>query len=265
MKHLIALVLAVCFVVSGAWAGAEQETDLLAGGPTPSQEGPWLCEYRFERSYADDKGREMGFIRLVIPQLTARSMQAAHINSMLLEPYKITMDDFAREEDELREEWSLRHANDTEGEETWPIYTESLEYSVPYSDDDRVAFVFHWDRYRGGAHGVYGKDGRVFSLSTGQELEAADVFDVTEEQFGAIVTKHVLAYIDSEQNREDGIYFFDEAKEEVKNTADFAQCMWYLSKDGVVVYYPLYVLAPYACGMPEITIPYAELPLKKLE
>lgn len=139
------------------------------------------------------------------------------------------------------------------------------EYFIPYSCDCNFRYVSYNDGklinvmlegydYYGGAHGMPYWHSLVFDLETGEQKTMADLFDITEEELDEIAVEAA-----GEHMTEIGEYYWDGYEDTVREYTNLETGEYYLTDDGVVLYYAPYVLASYAAGFQEFAIPYDKL------
>ncbi len=139
------------------------------------------------------------------------------------------------------------------------------EYFIPYSCDSNFAYVSYNDGklinimqegydYYGGAHGMPYWHSLVFDLETGDQKTMADLFDITEEELDEIAVEAATKHME-----EIGEYYWDDYEDTVREYTDLEVGDFYLTDDGVVLFYAPYALASFAAGFQEFTIPYDKL------
>lgn len=137
-------------------------------------------------------------------------------------------------------------------EEGWNGYTIDRSYSTAYSNGKLISILSGSYEYSGGAHPNYGTTADVFDLSTGEKLTLDQIFNNKEA---------AISYMEqnvTEQIRERGEEnFFPEYEKYIKDILDDG--FWYFSDRGMEIISNPYMLAPYAAGEIEFTIPYEEL------
>lgn len=140
-------------------------------------------------------------------------------------------------DEELGEE--LRH---------WLPFAAAVDFRVGYLDERFLSIPIEYYYFTGGAHGFSYLESTNVDLLTGEELTLGDLF-VAEYDYCEAIHEEVLS-----QMRANPSIYFDEtmADSEVSPNHPF-----YLTPEGIVVYYGLYEVAPYSSGIPEFTIPYA--------
>lgn len=102
-------------------------------------------------------------------------------------------------------------------------------------------------QFTGGAHPMTYMKSYNFDLKSGDSLNIEEIFNEDGKKvYKDIIDKEIKDKI----NNNPDIYFADEFKGVNENT------QYYLTKDGVVVFFQLYELAPYSAGIPEFKISY---------
>ena len=133
------------------------------------------------------------------------------------------------------------------GEDFLP-YGESMSYRIALQNESMVSIVrsYYANSVTGAAHPSNFQFSETFDLATGEKLTLWDCF--TDPDAGRTRVLDLL-----EQKGADAGYA-REALEGELNDAYF-----YLSDEGLVIYYQPDTLAPYAAGLLEFTLPYADL------
>jgi Deacetylase PdaC/Protein of unknown function (DUF3298) len=123
-----------------------------------------------------------------------------------------------------------------------------VTYKVTLNKGRFLSFVLSFYHYMGGAHGLETWKAYTIDLQNAHELTIQDLFH-NGTSCKTFVTNEIAKQI--QQNP--SIYFanaIDTVKK--KTTFDF-----YLTDEGIVVYFPLYEIAPYSSGIRTFLIPYA--------
>lgn len=127
-------------------------------------------------------------------------------------------------------------------------YEFTLRYEVTYDQDGLLSFCTKAMEYTGGAHPNTIMTGKTFDTTLGKELALTDVLKGTKEEVNKQIIDGFTALID--KNAE---LYLSDAKENLAKEVDNAG--FYLTKDGVVVYFQLYTLQAYAAGFSTCTLP----------
>ena len=127
-----------------------------------------------------------------------------------------------------------------------PIYVIKSSFEVPYNNNDLLSLVISNYEFLGGAHGMSTLIPYNYDIKTGGRLILKDLFvdgfdykTVCDEFIRGEIEKNKDLYFDH------GNYF-----KGVKENQDF-----YISKDGVTIFFQLYDIAPYAAGLRYFEVP----------
>ena len=132
----------------------------------------------------------------------------------------------------------------------WP-YVYTSRFHPTRNDQDWLSFTTSVYQYRGGAHGLTVMRGWNFHMPSGQQLQFSQLFPA-DSGYRTIIAEFIDRAI--QENSED--YFQPYFTENQLGTNQD----YYLTSHGLVIFFGLYELAPYAVGIPEFFIPYEELP-----
>lgn len=158
--------------------------------------------------------------------------------------------------DEEELEW-LEQGVASEGDE-WRIYY-SYSSEVPgisYYDGQYLSFIEFGYSYAGGAHGTPGQTGYTFNLQTGDRLKLSDVVKNSEEELKEIAVKYFGELIEA-----DPLRFWQDALDTVRKDTGY-DSEFYLTEEGIRLYFGVYALAGPSDGILEVTIPYGEFDMK---
>lgn len=116
-----------------------------------------------------------------------------------------------------------------------------------YDTEDIISIPATYYQYTGGAHGLTTKLTYNYDLNTGKEVRLNDLFK-KDFDYKSIMNE----IIRNDIAKEPSIYFENGAlfKGVNENQA------YYLSRDGIIIYFQQYEIAPYASGIREFKIPY---------
>ncbi len=125
----------------------------------------------------------------------------------------------------------------------------AVSSTVTYNDDSLLSIVLDEWAYTGGAHPMSYKRAFTFDTRTGDALRLADLFRVDADyraRLNSLMAEQIAA-------RQIPIFNFTPFAG-VNDSQEF-----YLTADGLVVYYQLYEYTPYVFGFLEFPIPYAQI------
>jgi hypothetical protein len=136
----------------------------------------------------------------------------------------------------------------------YPFHTYELMqvYAVPLNAYPLLSLYFDVYRYTGGAHGMTERSSDTWDLARCRKLEMKRLF-----ARGYDYARPIFAYVEAEAERRmaDGeAQYFDGLADNIVRY--FNEKNYYLTCQGLVVYYPLYSIAPYYVGIQEFTVPY---------
>ena len=128
-------------------------------------------------------------------------------------------------------------------------------YKVTYADPRLVSVVFNIGTYTGGAHPNSGRSSLIFDLAAGRRLVLADLVASPEQPI-----EEVSRRCRAKAEKEDwGLFGDPDFPAVVKDVGS-----WAVEKDGIMILFDPYAVAPYAAGSHECRLSYAELaPLLK--
>ena len=149
---------------------------------------------------------------------------------------------------------SFGEAASSEESEYFSGYSFYQTVSTARADGAVVSLLEDDYQYEGGAHGSSYREGINFDFATGKRLALADLFyDYTA--FSGEARERVVYELREKYGEE----LFEDYVTTVDNLwKDGAEPQWYLDASGIVIVLQEYSVGPYAMGMPEICLPYAE-------
>ncbi len=124
-----------------------------------------------------------------------------------------------------------------------------FDYQIKYCRNGLLSMVFQNYQYAGGAHGSTVQTAYTFDLSTGKQLQLGDLFK-TDAGYVAMISDQVYA-----QLKDRGLLSALYGKfERIRPDHSF-----YLTDDGVSVFYQQYEIMPYAAGIQEFSTNFEQL------
>lgn len=123
--------------------------------------------------------------------------------------------------------------------------------SVGRADSRVISLLWKASYYSGGAHDSTIATGWVFDAETGERLSLADVTG-DYDALSQLLTDRVTAQIEADSDR-----YFPQAAEQIPQLLEDGG--WYFSDEGLVLVAAPELLAPYAAGTLEFTVPYEDL------
>lgn len=148
--------------------------------------------------------------------------------------------------------------------------SENRIVKVALFSDDKYLYVEkqgYW--YGGGAHGYPLTSTELYDLTTGEQVDFLDVFPGTEEDLRKLIadkTVELYEYYEAQNEGYNPFEFEDDPKTVYEIAYDSAVApydIWF-TEDGIIYYYPPYVMACYAQGYVEVPISFEELGLSDI-
>ena len=124
-----------------------------------------------------------------------------------------------------------------------------FDYRIKYNQNDLLSLVFLEYQFAGGAHGSTIQSGYTFDLTTGKQISLADQF-LPGVDYVSVISKEVKRQIDERGLTEAPFEPFQKIRPDQN---------YYLTNQGLVVFFQQYEIMPYAAGIQEFTIEYQDL------
>jgi len=133
--------------------------------------------------------------------------------------------------------------------EGWEIrkYIASAYYIVHYQTNDLLSLSIFYYCYTGGAHGCTVQEAYNLNLANGEEISLQEILK-EKKDYIKIINQEIKRQI--KLNPE--AYFDDAIFHSISQEQPF-----YLIKDGIVIYFGLYEIAPYSSGIRYFKIPFS--------
>lgn len=134
---------------------------------------------------------------------------------------------------------------------TYEVYS---DFTVTFNQDCIISMYFNTYEYTGGAHGMTVREADTWNLLTESKIELSDLF-MYPQNYQEYITNIILQQIEENIKKGENYYFEDYKQLVVEK---FNKRNFYLTEEGVVVFYQLYDIAPYSSGIMTFLIPYKE-------
>lgn len=136
-----------------------------------------------------------------------------------------------------------------------PFHSYEFEMScrVTYNSGCITSLYLEQYSFLGGAHGATVRTSDTWDFMTGRQLQLGDFYSSVpgyEEDIREWIVSQISQILVNSPST-----FFEDYVQRVHDS--FKPESYYLSQDGLVVYFQQYDIAPYATGLPEFTLPYA--------
>lgn len=231
---------------------------------------------RFEEEYTADDGATLLTVFFELPQLELRTESGARYelpittNTAATQPREVAVRDTFNAE--MAREFESRKALTTEILDMarehyesvdadylpyWGGYLESLTIDETYLTDGLVSIRCTADSYYGGAHPMSGAHTRSFDL-TSREFLTLDYLDFAPSDMTALgeTLTHTLALYILDEIDEEGLAaeYYEDYYSYIFDLA--ANANFCFTDAGMTILFDPYVIAPYAAGPQEFTVPY---------
>lgn len=142
----------------------------------------------------------------------------------------------------------------TEDDSDWvPSYSLNLEIGVEYENATYVTLYSHWYSYTGGAHGITHFDYATFRKSDGKQMDWQLLANMTKSQRMVAIRNGLKKYFEVRTDSE-LMKWLDIDRSTFYNNFPMPDTPPYLTKEGVMVIYQQYEIAPYAAGLPSCVV-----------
>ncbi|MDF2904832.1 MAG: hypothetical protein K0R34_153 [Herbinix sp.] len=127
-----------------------------------------------------------------------------------------------------------------------------VDYVVTYNKNCILSLYFDQYEYAGGAHGLTLRYSDTWDLNKSRRMELADFFP-HRNNYKEFLIQTIDKQIAEGLASGNGMFFEDYEKLVREN---LKMNSFYLSTEGLVIYFQHYDIAPYAAGIPTFVIPY---------
>ena len=123
-------------------------------------------------------------------------------------------------------------------------YAAWSQYDLHFLNERFMSLTMNYYQFTGGAHGLTVKTAYNIDLSTGKNLELRSIFS-DDYDYSSVILKEVNMQM---KKAEEGTFFSDSI-ERIENEQNF-----YLTEEGIVMFFQQYEIGPYCIGIPEFFI-----------
>lgn len=131
-------------------------------------------------------------------------------------------------------------------------YEAIMEYVVTYNNNCFLSYYYDQYTYTGGAHGMTIRTSNTFELVRGTMLPLYCYFK-SGVNYKWLLTQEIIKQANDRLKDNPGIYF-DDYESLILNT--FNEDHYFLTPEGLSIYFQQYDIAPYSTGIVVFTIPY---------
>ncbi|MCX7615350.1 MAG: DUF3298 and DUF4163 domain-containing protein [Clostridiales bacterium] len=227
------------------------KTETQTPPATPSDDKQKVDTRTENRIVSSDDGKKLISIDLSLPSLPADSEATLNVNAYydnVVEKY------LAHAEYDLKPAALEQLKMNAEQGLVFHEYTLDSDYAVTLNTKEYLSISRELDYDTGGANPGVTLNAETFQMSNGGLMNLSDVFSVPKDTYLNMIFKEVISQIEAPGSKTDRSNYFENYKGLVKSSFDPAD--FYLSPEGITVFYQLYSIAPYAAGVQYFTIPY---------
>lgn len=131
-------------------------------------------------------------------------------------------------------------------------YEAIVEYTVTYNKNCVLSLYFDQYEYTGGAHGNTVRTSDTWNLAQSKYADLSDFFP-GKSNYKEFIIESIINQIKQQVKDNTTMVFDDYPKLVAEN---FKTNNFYLTEEGVVIYFQQYDIAPYASGILTFVIPY---------
>jgi len=130
-----------------------------------------------------------------------------------------------------------------------------MEYTITYNQNGFLSLYIDKYEYTGGAHGSTIRSSDTWELCTGAYVPLYCYFK-PGTNYRELLIKEIISQADENMNTDIPPYF-DNYKDLIME--NFNPSSYYLTPEGMAIYYQQYEIAPYATGIVVFIIPYSKI------
>lgn len=206
-----------------------------------------------EKQYEAEDGTAIFKMSMAYPIFEGEEEGVMQINRFYQDWSEQKVKEYEEDEDSTRQ--SALEVYRESRDAGWPgPWTENYEVSSVKTWNGYVSVLMDSYLYEGGAHGMPYREGHVFRLSDGQEVELADLTNKDQGEWDKILRARFADRIAQGEEAE----FFEDALESIK-VRDMKDVGYYFTETGIAFYLPPYEVGPYSTGYVEVEVPFDEI------
>lgn len=130
-----------------------------------------------------------------------------------------------------------------------------VDYTVTYNEDVIISLYSDEYQFTGGAHGNTVRRSQTWNTQSGCRISLCQIFHCDVDYRAYLIqeiNRQIAAQIENGQN-----YYFEDYEKLVAET--FRADQFFLTPEGIAIYFQQYDIAPYSSGLPVFIIPYTEV------
>lgn len=204
--------------------------------------------YEIEQEIKTEENDTYSVCTFKIPQLKGNSRIFSLINQDILDHYEKI-----RKRDE--ENYLLYAESMSEYDGDLPMEYYDYSYQVTLFSKKYLGLLYTDYICQGGAvHGMPERDFVMYSLETGELVNAVDLISLSKDEFDTLFREAFKELITANPDE-----YWESAIETVENYDYYDSGAFYLTQDGIICYFLPYELSYYGMGFVEAAVPYEDL------
>lgn len=186
------------------------------------------------------------------PSMTGSSKAAAAINKTIQTDLKA----FQKAAKENEADAVERNKEGWEGFDEGGYYFDQENYSDPSFINDFISMKYEYSNFTGGAHGLYGTYGYVFSAKDGTQIKLADLLKACGSSDATVASylSKVLLY-----RRDHSDFYLNDTYQTDLEGSILADGSWYITNNNLILIANPYAISSYAQGQSFFAIPFGSL------
>ncbi len=144
-------------------------------------------------------------------------------------------------------EYGFRQPNDL-----FTNYVHYLQFTVSYNTERFLSLFLENYEFTGGAHGTTVQTGETWDMNRGKLVSLQELF-TPFFNYRSIIISNVMLQASERQKNGEVMYFENLLQNIIKY---FDEKNYYLTNEGIAVFYPLYSIAPYVAGIQTFVVGY---------
>ena len=204
----------------------------------------------FEKTYRYDNTDVM---KLTIKYPVVKLYNNPDAQAMINNQIAIEVNEYLRYVSDFLYDQAIKYYKESQ-ENGYPFheYEAYMEYIITYNDNCFLSYYYDKYEYTGGAHGMTLRGSNTFELSRGTKIPLYCYFEKGSD-YRRMLTFEIIKQADQRLKENPGIFF---AEYEGLIMKFFNENNYYLTPEGLAIYYQHYDIAPYSTGIVVFTIPY---------
>lgn len=155
----------------------------------------------------------------------------------------------------LYEEAMITYEESLEKDFPYRAYEVFMQYTITYNDNCFLSLYADKYEFTGGAHGNTTRVSSTWELCTGESIYLYCFFKPGTD-YKYLIIQEITDQARRNYEMDSNLYFDDYKDRIVKS---FNKDSFYMSPEGIIIYYQQYDIAPYSTGIVEFTIPYTKI------